>query len=82
MEACESGKFQSPMLSLEMETKGVYLFITVQNPVDDSIPEKERLKLETTKRNKKVHGYGTKIVEMIAEKQKWCMLRISLSQLH
>lgn len=68
IEACDAGKFDRPVITLEMEAKGAYLFITVKNPVDDSMSVKERLKLESTKRNKKVHGYGTKVVDMIAQK--------------
>lgn len=68
IEACDAGKFVNPVIQLGIETKGAYLFICVKNPVDDSIPFTDRLKLESTKRNKKVHGYGTKVIEMIAEK--------------
>lgn len=68
IEACLSSRIKDPFLSLQMRQRGAYLFIRVQNSVDDSISEKERLKLKTTKSNQKIHGYGTKVIEMITEK--------------
>lgn len=69
IEACETVPAQEDLsISLEIRQKGSYLFIRVKNPVDDSSPAKERLKLVSTKQNKKVHGYGTKVVKLIVEK--------------
>lgn len=68
IEACSAGHFEHPVIRLNMSQKGAYLFINVQNPVDDSIPAEERLKLGTTKENKRLHGFGTKVISMIVEK--------------
>ena len=58
------------IISLSIRKDGTYLFIRVKNPVDESIPVAERLRLKSTKMNQRMHGYGTKVVEMIAEKYK------------
>lgn len=58
------------IINLSICREGAYLFIRVKNPVDESIPAAERLRLKSTKMNQKMHGYGTKVVEMIVEKYK------------
>ncbi len=68
IEACCSPGIKDPFICLQMRQQGAYLFIRVQNSVDDSISEKERLQLKSTKSNRKIHGYGTKVIEMIIEK--------------
>lgn len=45
-----------------------YLFIKVQNPFDASVSGERRLSLVTTKKDKKYHGYGTRVIRQIAEK--------------
>ena len=38
------------------------------NPVNPQISNRRHLKLQTTKENARVHGYGTKIIQNIAVK--------------
>lgn len=70
LEACKSENLEAEnqIIELDIQLKGEYLFIRVCNPVDDSMSARERLKLRSTKENKKIHGYGTRVVAMIAEK--------------
>lgn len=44
-----------------------YLFIHVENPLPERKIKEDILRLQTTKANKRAHGYGTKIIGMIAE---------------
>ena len=68
IEACMSKDVKEPIIKLNIKEKGAYLFIRVQNPVDSNISAPERLKLNSTKENKKLHGYGTKVIKMIVER--------------
>ncbi|HWT73141.1 MAG TPA: GHKL domain-containing protein [Mobilitalea sp.] len=65
IEACGSRKCYEPTVRINIRQDNSYLFIRVVNPIDDSIPDKERLSLKTTKLNQRAHGYGTKVINMI-----------------
>ena len=45
-----------------------YLFIHVENHVEKSRDRKDILRLSTDKLNKKAHGYGTKIISLLAQR--------------
>jgi len=64
--AAVSGK-ESPEVLLRMRQERDYLFIHMENPVDESVSTHVRLRLQTTKRDREAHGYGTKIIRQIAE---------------
>lgn len=63
-EAAEKVKDGSKTVSLKMETKGEYLFVVVRNPINKT-PTKT---LQTTKKDKKNHGFGVRIIKSITEK--------------
>lgn len=65
--AAKSGE-QRPVITVQIRPQQDYLFIRVTNPVDNSIPPRHRLTLRTTKEDKRVHGYGTKIIRRVAER--------------
>ncbi len=48
--------------------KDNYLFIHTENHADTTMDKRDILKLRTEKPNAKAHGYGTKIIRMIAER--------------
>lgn len=56
----------SPVIRLELHQKREYLFVHMENPVDPSVDAKDRLRLRTTKENRELHGYGTKVIQRIA----------------
>lgn len=57
-----------PVVTVSIRPQQDYLFLRVTNPVDSSIPDSRRLTLQTTKENRQVHGYGTKIIRTVAER--------------
>lgn len=65
--AVQSGR-ECPLVSVSILPRQDYLFLHVVNPVSDSIPAQRRLSLRTTKEDKVIHGYGTKIIRRIAER--------------
>lgn len=68
IEACIRGDCEDSIIKVSIKQKEAYLFVRVSNPISDDIPIAERLKLETVKVNKQMHGYGTKIIKKIVEK--------------
>jgi|GEM_PF-3157973 len=68
IEACEFVEEEKRRISLSITQKGNYLFIHEENTFKATAPKYEILKLETNKPNKKAHGYGTKIVDIIAQR--------------
>lgn len=56
-----------PAVRLRLYLERGYLFIHMENPIDSSVEASERLKLHTTKENRELHGYGTKVIQRIAE---------------
>jgi hypothetical protein len=63
----KNGKEDS-IIYLEIKPQGSYLVITSVNPTDKSELKRGSHGLMTTKKDKKIHGYGTDIVSKIAEK--------------
>ena len=46
----------------------IHFFIHTENHADTTMDKRDILKLRTEKPNAKAHGYGTKIIRMIAER--------------
>ena len=55
-------------VELTMIRRGSHLLIDVNNPISSAIPPEERLRLNTTKKDRDIHGFGTKIICSIVEK--------------
>ena len=59
---------EDPKIYVEIKPQGSYLVITCINPTDKTeIPRRAGF-IITTKKDKKIHGYGTGIVSRTAEK--------------
>lgn len=58
----------NPTITFRMWQAGNYLFLHMENPVDSTIDPTERLRLRTTKSNRHLHGFGTKIIQRIVER--------------
>lgn len=67
IEAAAMSGQENPEVLLRMRQERDYLFIHLENPVDESVSTHVRLRLQTTKRDREAHGYGTKIIRQIAE---------------
>lgn len=67
IESSAASGVPSPVIRLELQQKREYLFVHMENPVDSSVDAKDRLRLRTTKKNRELHGYGTKVIQRIAE---------------
>ncbi|MFT4146802.1 MAG: GHKL domain-containing protein [Mobilitalea sp.] len=70
IEACTRQNKRDKIIQFKIWQDNHYLFIKVENPIDDIISKKERLSLKTTKLNSSTHGYGTKVIHMIVERYK------------
>ena len=68
VEAAQKSGEEQPVVTVSIRPQQDYLFIRVTNPVDPKISNKRHLKLQTTKEDAGVHGYGTKIINNIAQK--------------
>lgn len=68
LEAAGKSGEKNPVVTVGIRPQQDYLFIHVTNPVNPQISNRRHLKLQTTKENVKVHGYGTKIIQNIAIK--------------
>lgn len=68
IEACVKGRFTDPVIEVSIKQQQDNLFIRVVNPVDNELTDKERLELKTTKEESDLHGFGTKIISIIAKK--------------
>lgn len=68
IESSAASGVPSPVVKLELRQEREYLFIHMENPVDPSIDAKDRLRLRTAKENRELHGYGTKVIQRIAER--------------
>ena len=68
IESSAAAGIPSPVIRLELHQKREYLFVHMENPVDPSVDARDRLRLRTTKENRELHGYGTKVIQRIAEK--------------
>lgn len=65
--AAQSGE-PNPEVVVRIWPQHDYLFIHVENPVNDSVSPQLRLSLRSTKGNPKTHGYGTKIIRDLVMK--------------
>lgn len=68
MEAARASGTEDPVVMMRIRPQLDYLFIHVDNPVDESLPPQRRLSLQTTKGDKKLHGYGTRIIQELVKK--------------
>lgn len=68
LEAAEKSEEKSPVVTVGIRPQQDYLFIHVTNPVNSKISNRRHLKLQTTKEDAGMHGYGTKIIQNIAIK--------------
>ncbi|MBO4989267.1 MAG: GHKL domain-containing protein [Clostridia bacterium] len=68
LEACERDKMENPYVDITIKVNGNYLCIYVENPIGKERDPNEIKHLVTSKKDKLVHGYGTKIIKGIAEK--------------
>lgn len=68
LEASQQAGVADPVVIVRIWPQHDYLFIHVENPVNDSISPQRRLSLRTTKEDQKTHGYGTKIVRDLVKK--------------
>ena len=67
IESSAAAKAAGPAVQIRIYQERGYLFIHMENPIDPSVEAAERLKLHTTKENRELHGYGTKVIQRIAE---------------
>lgn len=67
IEGAAASGAEHPVVTVSIRPQQDYLFLRVTNPVDSSISDSRRLTLQTTKENRQVHGYGTKIIRAVAE---------------
>lgn len=65
--ASESGQ-EAPVVAVSIRPQQDYLLIRVTNPVNDSVSARRRLTLRTTKEQPWAHGYGTKIIRNVAQR--------------
>ncbi len=70
IEACNMQNKREKIVQFKIWQDNHYLFMKVENPIDDFISKKERLSLKTTKLNSNTHGYGTKVIHMIVDRYK------------
>lgn len=67
IEACEQIKGEERRVNLYLKYQGEMLFIDISNNIDKP-PVNKNGKWQTTKKDKKIHGYGLKSVEEIVKK--------------
>lgn len=75
MEAVIRSKKEKAVIEVGINQKDTQLYICVINPIDESAEEKKLLSLKTTKQDKRLHGYGHRIVESIVQKYNGMMNR-------
>lgn len=68
IEACVRNKIENPIIQAEIIQRQEYLFIYVTNPILGNLPQKNTTGFESSKKEKHLHGYGTKIIDKIAKK--------------
>jgi len=67
IESSAQANIPEPTVRIRIYQEREYLFIHMENPIDSSVKAEERLKLHTTKANRELHGYGTKVIQRIVE---------------
>ena len=65
--AIEGCDLSDPNISLDMETKGTFIYIAVKNKIASSVL-KDNPELKTIKKDKREHSFGIKSIKSIAEK--------------
>lgn len=68
LEAAKASGREDPVVSVRILPQQDYLFIHVENPVNDTVPKQQRLSLVTTKEDRRTHGYGTRIIRNLVKK--------------
>lgn len=68
IEAAADSGCREPRVSLTIRPKQAYLFIHQENSVSASVPTDQLLSLKTTKKNRELHGFGTKIIRRVVDK--------------
>lgn len=69
IEGVKTAGVEDATITLQLQPKGGYWFITVRNPCDPAKVNRGRDgRLKTSKPDGDVHGYGTRVVSRIAEK--------------
>lgn len=68
LEAAQQAGVEHPEVMVRIWPQHDYLFIHVENPVNDSVSPQRRLSLRTTKDDQRTHGYGTKIIRDLVKK--------------
>ena len=66
IDACLETELENPAIDLTVLRQQSYLSITVTNPVSEAVPPEERLRLISTKADRHLHGYGTRIIRRVA----------------
>lgn len=68
LEACAACPEEKRVIQLKMYQNRGYLLLHMENPFVDTISRAERLKLVTAKGDSTAHGYGTKVIQRVAER--------------
>lgn len=72
IDSCKGMKESSKTISVYISCNDNYLLIRTVNPVDEKKIKIRQGKLVTSKRDKNLHGIGTKIIERLAKEQGGC----------
>jgi len=67
-EACMDLEEKEKEIVVRITQNKGYLFIHTENSFQKDGEKEDILELQTTKANKRAHGYGTKIIRMIVER--------------
>lgn len=68
IEACLAEQIVDPYVIVTIVIKGDYFYFSVHNPTKKEKNKYSQLSLDSTKKDTKYHGYGTKIVNRIVDK--------------
>lgn len=68
IEAAAASGCAEPAVRLTIRPKQAYLFIHQENSVSAAVPTDQLLSLKTTKKNRELHGFGTKIISRVVDK--------------
>ena len=72
IEAVIYDKIENPVIIITLKKEKAYLYFKITNPLNPNLRNR-RLKLETSKKDKKNHGYGTHIINDIIKKFNGCI---------
>lgn len=68
LEACERFALENAVVEVGINQKPHMLYISVLNPIDDSVDKSQLLLLQTKKPLPQQHGFGSRIIDMIVKK--------------